>query len=297
MGGAHGTADGALPPMLGCSRRSAGCVARATQSDFRSKSRAVDSGGGEAADGVNLVSRGAAGALQGLVDRPPDVIDVDVAEHHRVLPRPGIRVHRRRHFEQDRRAAATIPQTRVEVTVLDLVDGCDREEDVVAWVTRACQRRLTTPVRLDRALRERSRQRWRVLVLEVLGEVTDGTASSLERRFYQQVERPHGLPRSVRNARAVVAGTSTYSDARYEEFAVRIELESLAWHPQDLRWRDARRDNLAVLSGDVVLRYGWRAVVGAPCETAAEIASVLRRRGWTGHARPCGPTCAVRSVA
>jgi hypothetical protein len=30
---------------------------------------------------------------------------------------------------------------------------------------------------------------------------------------------------------------------------------------------------------------------GTRCRTAAEIASVLRRRGWKGTLRPCGPSC------
>jgi hypothetical protein len=243
-----------------------------------------------------VASHRSAGVLQGLVDQPPSVVDVAVRERHRVHPRPGIRVHRRRFLTTERRAVATVPQTRTEVTVLDLVGECLRAEDVVGWLARACQRRLITPPRILEAMAFRSRQRWRALVAEVLADVADGVASPLE-LFYRKLERRHGLPRGEANARTTVRGTNRYTDMLYRRFRLRVELESLVWHPEDARWRDARRDNEAVMAGDAVLRYDWRAVVGRPCDTAAEVASVLRARGWAGHAAPCSPTCGLRRVA
>lgn len=243
-----------------------------------------------------VASHRSAGVLQGLVDRPPALVDVTVPERHRVHPRTGVRVHRRRFLDAERRAAASVPQTRIEITVLDLVSECLRAEDVVGWLTRACQRRLTTPPRILGAMAVRSRQRWRGLVAEVLADVADGVASPLE-LFYRKLERRHGLPRGEANARTTVRGTNRYTDVPYRRFGLRVELESLAWHPEDARWRDARRDNEAVMAGDAVLRYDWRAVVGRPCATAAEVAAVLRARGWTGQAAPCSPTCALRRAA
>lgn len=243
-----------------------------------------------------VASHRSAGMLQGLVDHPPPVVDVAVRERHRVHPRPNIRVHRRRYLATESRAVATVPQTRTEVTVLDLVGECLRAEDVVGWLTRACQRRLTTPARILTAMAFRSRQRWRGLVAEVLADVSGGVASPLE-LLYRKVERRHGLPRGEANARTTVRGTNRYTDVLYRRFRLRVELESLAWHPEDARWRDARRDNEATLVGDAVLRYDWRAVVGQPCETAAQVAAVLQARGWSGHATPCSPTCALRRAA
>jgi hypothetical protein len=243
-----------------------------------------------------VASHRSAGMLQGLVDQPPSVIDVAVRERHRVHPRPGIRVHRRRFLTGESRAVATVPQTRTEVTVLDLVGDCVRAVDVVGWLTRACQRRLTTPPRILETMALRSRQRWRLLVSDVLDDVADGVASPLE-LMYRRLERRHGLPPGEANALTTVRGTNRYTDVLYREFRLRVELESVTWHPDDARWRDARRDNEAVVAGDSVLRYDWRAVVGRPCETAAEVAGVMRARGWTGHTTPCSPTCAVRRAA
>ncbi|HET8615331.1 MAG TPA: hypothetical protein VFL94_07385 [Actinomycetales bacterium] len=140
------------------------------------------------------------------------------------------------------------------------------------------------------------RHRWRTLVTQVLADVADGVASPLE-LFYRELERRHGLPGGEANARTTVRGTNRYTDVLYRRFRLRVELESLAWHPEDARWRDARRDNEAVLAGDAVLRYDWRAVVGRPCDTAAEVASVLRARGWAGHTTPCSLTCTLSRAA
>ena len=38
-------------------------------------------------------------------------------------------------------------------------------------------------------------------------------------------------------------------------------------------------------------RIRWRAWITAALRDAAEIASVLRRRGWKGTLRPCRPSC------
>jgi hypothetical protein len=238
-----------------------------------------------------------AAALQKLIDTRPAAIDVMVADEHRVVPRPGLRVHRTRHLASRRKEVASIPQTRIEDTVLDLVEASASPDDVVGWLTRGCQRRLTTPGRLSVAARGRPRLRWRRLVAEVVADVESGVASPLERRYHRDVERPHSLPRGVLNAQVFVRGMSRYCDVLYEGFQVRVELEGLAYHPEDQRWRDARRDNLAALSGDVVLRYDWRAVTARPCATAGEVAAVLASRGWSGRPLACGPSCALRRAA
>ena len=45
------------------------------------------------------------------------------------------------------------------------------------------------------------------------------------------------------------------------------------------------------VQGMDTLRYGWPDATEHRCRTAAEIAAVLRDRGWTGTLRPCGPGC------
>jgi len=56
------------------------------------------------------------------------------------------------------------------------------------------------------------------------------------------------------------------------------------------RLRDARRDNAALLDGEVTLRYGWPDVTERSCRVAWEVAAILRAQGWAGEPRRC-PLC------
>ena len=58
-------------------------------------------------------------------------------------------------------------------------------------------------------------------------------------------------------------------------------------------FRDHRRDNPSAVVGDAALRYEWRDVIANPCGVAAEVAAVLRPRGWAGVPVGCGPRCAL----
>jgi hypothetical protein len=243
-----------------------------------------------------VASHESAGYLQGLVDGEPRTVDVSVPDPHRVVQRSGLRVHRSRRHAVRRHPARSVPQTLVEDTVLDLTECAARADDVVGWLTRACQRRLTSPARLRSAAARRARLRHRRLVRDVLDDVASGVASPLERRYVRDVERAHGLPRSDRNALAVVGRERRYRDVRYRRQRLTVQLEGLAYHPEDEAHRDDARDNAAVVAGDAVLRYGWLAVVGSPCAVAAEVAAVLEDRGWTGQLRPCSTACAAVRV-
>jgi hypothetical protein len=66
------------------------------------------------------------------------------------------------------------PRTRVEETVLDLVDDTRLARDVETWISQACQRRRTTPARISDALGLRPKIRWRPMVEGMLADVADG---------------------------------------------------------------------------------------------------------------------------
>ena len=75
------------------------------------------------------------------------------------------------------------------------------------------------------------------------------------------------------------------------------ELDGTAAHPADEQWRDKRRDNANLVGGIVTLRFGFADLGDRRCQTAADVATVLRRRGWTGAAHPCPrPGCALRDA-
>ena len=58
--------------------------------------------------------------------------------------------------------------------------------------------------------------------------------------------------------------------------------------------RDADRDLDDHAAGRETVRLRWAQVFDHPCRTADRVAAILRRRGWTGEARRCGPECLVQ---
>jgi hypothetical protein len=97
------------------------------------------------------------------------------------------------------------------------------------------------------------------------------------------------LPQAVRQARVLRGTRAEYRDVLYQAFGVAVELDGVAAHPGDLRWRDIRRDNAAVADRVITLRYGWADVTERRCQVAAQVADVLRRRGWNGSVCRCSP--------
>jgi hypothetical protein len=229
--------------------------------------------------------------LAGASDNLPEVIDICIPDSRRVRGQAGLRIRRRQGLAADVHPALCPPRVRLETAVLDVAAAAGSAEQAVDPVLRATQRRLTTATRLRAELARRPRQRWRGLLGEVLVDVEDGVASTLERRFARQVERAHGLPRGGRNSadRDPVTGRRRYRDVRHRGFGLVVELEGQEAHPTDEAFRDLDRDNAAVVGGSVVMRFGRRDVAERPCLVAAQVAAVLTQRGWTGTPRPCHP--------
>jgi len=105
------------------------------------------------------------------------------------------------------------------------------------------------------------------------------------------VERAHGLPAARRQAKRRHGSGHRYLDNLYEGYWLCVELDGVAAHPAEGRWRDTRRDNANLVQGTDTMRYGWPDATEHRCRPAAEIAAVLRDRGWTGTLRACGPGC------
>ncbi len=222
-------------------------------------------------------------------------VHITVPADRRVTKIPGVIVHVSVRAAEAVHPVASPPQTKVEETVLDLIDCAPSFEVAHGWLTRALGRRLSTPARLQAAVARRARLRWRTEVLRALAADVAGALSWLEYRYLHDVERRHGLPRVARQVRVRRGSRSEYRDVLYEAYLVVVELDGRAAHPGDSRWGDIRRDNAAAADGLVTLRYGWLDVSQHPCQVAAQVLDVLRRRGCTGG-RPCSPGCPVASA-
>ena len=238
-----------------------------------------------------MLSHQTAAELFGLTAEPSTLIHLSVPGERRVIKIPGCVIHLAAGSARARHPSLAPPRTRIEETVLDLTQCAATFEAAYGWATRAVGRRLTTPARLRAAMNSRHRVRWRLQLAEALSSDWDGTHSGLEYRYTRDVERPHGLPGSIRQARVVRGARIEYRDVLYQSCGVAVELDGRVAHPGDLRWRDIRRDNAALADGVITLRYGWTDVTEHPCAVARQVADVLRRRGWTGKIRPCSAGC------
>lgn len=227
----------------------------------------------------------AAGHLWGLGPEP-STIDVFVPEGAGRTSRSPWRFRRERPGLR-RLSQGTPPRTTVEDTVLDLCGTLD-EPAVVGLLTSAVQSRRTTPARILQRLEERGRLRHRPLLTGLLAEIREGAESPLEVAYLRDVERAHGLPRGIRQHRA--SGGRQVRDVVYAEFGLVVELDGRLGHEGMGRFRDMRRDNDALLRGEVTLRYGWSDVRGRCCPVAWQVGSILIRSGWNGIPSRC-PSC------
>jgi hypothetical protein len=240
-----------------------------------------------------VLSHHTAAELWRLSDEPLEPIHVSVPRDTGVLGIPGLVVHYSSRLPQARHPARLPPQTRLEDTVLDLVELARTAEDAVAWPIKACQRRLTTPGRLAGALEDRHRVRWRGDVSDAIGVARVGVHSPLELRYFRDVERKHGLVAGDRQVLVARGTARQYLDVRYSDYGVVVELDGVLAHSPDNRKHDARRDNANTLDGYQTLRYSWVPVAYHACETARQVFELLRRNGYRGPLRRCGKQCRI----
>jgi len=241
-----------------------------------------------------VLSHETAAEVHGLSDKPSARIHVTVPAERRPDRRRKIRgvvIHRSRRLVPEWQPPWQLPRTTVEDTILDLVEAARTFDDAYGWISRGVGRRLTSSRSLGTALAARSRIRWRAWITAALQDAADGAHSPLERNYVHGVERAHGLPTARRQAKIRHGSGTRYLDNLYEEYCLCVELDGLAAHPAEGRWTDTHRDNINLTLGTETLRYGWPDVTEHRCRTAAEIATVLRRLGWQGMLRACGPAC------
>jgi hypothetical protein len=232
-----------------------------------------------------VLSQQTAAELYGLVKQPSPVIHVTVpaggnpAGSGRI---PGVVVHRSRILDRTRHPVLLPPRTRIEDTVLDLIEGMDQPADRYDVICRAIGGQLTTASRLRRTLEKGGRFRARLEAESALADAGQGALSNLERRYLRGVERRPKLPVAKRQARMKAGRQSIYLDNLYAEYLVCVELDGTAAHPAGEQWRDKRRDRRNLAAEKIVtMRFGYSdlSTGQAQCRTAGEVVGVLRARG------------------
>lgn len=219
-------------------------------------------------------------------------IHVAVARQRSTLAEPaGVRIHRVAHFDERVLWNVGPPRMRYEEAALDVACHLNSELDAIAILANACQSRRTTAQRLLQTLDSRGRMRRRRWLRAVLVDIADGTCSVLEHGYLARVERPHSLPRAIRQKRSASSVGVCYLDAEYGERLV-VELDGRVFHDSATgRDADFERDLDAAVDGRSTVRLSYGQVFDRPCQTASKIARVLQRHRIAVSGRPCAPGC------
>jgi hypothetical protein len=242
-----------------------------------------------------MLSHETAAELHRLTDEPSGLIHLTVPSQRRVVAVEGVSIYRSARALAAVQGHSSPPRTKVEETVLDLTQTAATFDDVCGWVTRAFARDLTDEARLRAAMGLRAQLRWRADLQDLITAAAGGDHSVLEYRYDRDVERAHGLPRASRQVPFTdPGGRRGRRDRVYEGYGLVVELDGRLAHLADDPWRDKARDNAAAVGGQQTLRYGWLQVRRDPCQIAAQVAAVLRQRGWAGRPRPCSAGCPVQ---
>jgi len=237
-----------------------------------------------------MLSHQSAAELYGLIDGCHYVIHITVPHGSNPVRRgqiPGVVIHRSRSAADARHPMLAPPRTRIDETVLDLIEGSRSFDEAYDWICRAVGRRRTTPERIRKAMDARPRVRWRRDIELALGDASEGALSLLELRYVRGVERPHGLPTAIRQARVRQQAGNRYLDCLYEDYRACVEVDGIAAHPEDEQWRDKRRDRWNSVHERIeTIRVGFLDLRDqqSQCETAADVARWLSGRGTSvGH--------------
>lgn len=168
----------------------------------------------------------------------------------------------------------------------------------VTLLSDLCQSRRTTASRLADALGRRARVADRAWMSGLIADLADGTCSTLEHGFLTLIERPHGLLTPLRQQADDSTLGAVRRDVDYAPLPLVLELDGRSFHDNARqRDRDLDRDLDLMTADRRSIRLGWGQVFGRPCDTAARLAAVLIRAGWTGTPHPCSPSCPVTGSA
>jgi very-short-patch-repair endonuclease len=240
-----------------------------------------------------VFSHQTAAEIYGFLRQPSPVVHITVpADRHpaRRSKIPGVVIHRSSKLWRTRHPTMSMPCTRVEDTVLDLIEASASFDEAYDWICRAIGRGRTTAGRIRKALDARPKFPNRRDTELALGDASEGALSWLELRYVRGVERIHGIQAAKRQARVRQETGNKYLDNLYEDFRVCVELDGTTAHPRDEQWRDTRRDRWNLVYGKMVtMRLGYLDLRDqqSRCETAAEVATVLSDHGpAVGHS--CG---------
>ncbi|WP_197687656.1 MULTISPECIES: hypothetical protein [unclassified Nocardioides] len=219
-------------------------------------------------------------------------VDLALDVSRRCVDAPGYRVRRVTGLAAKVQWNMSPPRIRVEEAALDEALRQPSRFAMIGVLADICQSRRTTAHRVLEAAGERGRLTDRSLLCGVLADIADGTCSTLEHAYLDLVERAHGLPVGRRQQPGSSERSGVLRDVDYDPLLFLVELDGRLFHDTSgQRDRDLDRDLDAAVDGRRTVRLGWGQVIDRPCRTAARVAALLARAGWTGTPTRCGPDC------
>lgn len=223
----------------------------------------------------------AAAYLHGWVPAAPGPITIFVDRRFDLRHDP-----RWRFIRSARSGRGRPPRTNAEQTILDLAPGSDSITLATLIWTAAAAGTLKL-ARLDRLIAATERISNRRNLVEALALLTPGLTNPLVTKYVREVELAHGLPLAVRQ---IAPAADVCADNQYSDFNLHVRLDAVAPN----RSRRTTAPHLA--DSPPTMCFGWQAVSADPCLVARQIATALRRQGWTDEFRRC-PHCRSRSAA
>lgn len=225
-----------------------------------------------------MISHLSAAHLWGLLDAPPDEVDVTLAGGH-CRAKQGVRLHRRlRLDDRDVRTRHGLRLTSPARTLIDLAaDASDGELERL--IAEARVNHLLRNGELEAALARAGQRRGVARMRAFLGSEREPeiTRSKLERACRRLLKKA-GLQQPKANARA--AGYEV--DFLWPEERVILEVDGYRYHGhrRAFEW-DRRKDMALADAGYLVIRITWRQLTEEPFAVIAHIARALDRAART----------------
>ena len=233
-----------------------------------------------------VISHRSAAHIWGLVDAPPQLVDVTVVGR-RCRPKEGVRIHTlSRIDDRDVRHEEGLWLTAPAHTLIDLAPDSSLDE-LERLISETRIKGLLPNGELERALERAGRRRGTARIRAYLSAEEDEeyTRSKGERRM-RQLLRAAGLPLPRVNTRA--AGYEI--DFLWEEERVIVEVDGFRFHGHRRAFeRDRRKDMALTAAGYLVIRLTWNQLKNEPFTVIAHIARALDRGARAaGAARSSG---------
>lgn len=226
--------------------------------------------------------------LYKVIDREPSQIDFWIQPPRVLRPSPGTPFRfRRDHSLRLDRAGASRQLVTLADALSDFVDESSDSTQAASAIINA--RRVSNRIyeQVAEVVRDKRQQRHRELLQELL-TVAPAYDSVLEYLWITNVEKPHGIPPSIRQWRCE---DGFIRDGAWPQLRTIYELDGDKYHLNErVVKRDRRKDNAAHVRGWMTLRFMYADVVHEPCRTAANLQSNVH--GLSVH--PCGDHCWVR---